>query len=160
MREFRDSRLGFSLIEAVAVLAIAAIMATLSIAYLARARPHAQLERAEVEISSQLARARNLAISDEIPVKVMFDGETGAYHTEAYDREGESWNQVGPAYGLPTGVAFTEGGITFADSEVRFTPRGTLMAGGSITVACEGETGTLTGNVATGRFPLAGGHLR
>jgi len=156
------SRAGFTLVETLIVLAISGIAATIGFGVMLSARPHALLEEADIRLAALLSQARNLSVSQEISTKVAFDLEANEFWIERQDRETEEWEVVGAPTALPDGVQFAAEGITFPDGEVRFTTRGTLLSGGSITysVSQTGETSTLQGNLATGRFVPAGGNLR
>jgi prepilin-type N-terminal cleavage/methylation domain-containing protein len=152
---------GFSLIEILIVLAIMGILATTGIGYMIAARPEAQLQRGELALSSFLTRARNLALSEETSVRVVFNEGASQYWIEQLDRATLNWNTVSEIATPPEGIAIQTAGVTFAGDTVQFTVRGSLMAGGSITIVnSTGSTSILTGNVATGRFPVTGGSLR
>jgi prepilin-type N-terminal cleavage/methylation domain-containing protein len=155
-----NNRSGFTFVEVLLVVAIAGILATTSYAYMIGARPHAQLEAGELQLVSVLNVARKHAISEEVTTRVVFDPAGDQFWTEWQDAAA-TWHQIGAVEDLVEGVTFTGGGVTLAGSEARFTPRGTLHWGGTITiVSADGETSTLTANIATGKFPLAGGNLR
>jgi prepilin-type N-terminal cleavage/methylation domain-containing protein len=157
----RALRGGFSLIEMLIVLAVMGILATMGIGYLIAAQPATQLQRGELVLASFLNRARNLALSEETSVRVVFNEDPSQFWIEQLDRATLNWNTVSEIATLPEGVGFTPGGIAFASNTVQFTTRGSLMAGGTITIAnSTGSTSILTGNVATGRFPVTGGSLR
>ena len=150
---------GFSLIEVLVVLAVAAILVTMSFAYLISSRPAAQLHSAEVQLSSDLALARDAAYNEETPVRMVFDLGVGEYWAEQQDPVTAVWDAITEHISLPDGVTIT--GVTFPDTTVNFTPRGTLVVGGSITIQnSSGTSSTLTGVIPTGRFPLLGGALR
>lgn len=156
----RNSRSGFTFVEMLIVVAIAGILATMGYAYMISARPHAQLEAAEIQLASYLSVARKHAISEEVTTRVLFLPDTNQFKTEYQDDTG-TWHQLGAVENLTSGVSFPAGGITLANNEARFNTRGTLAWGGSVTIASSsGETSTLTANIATGLFPLAGGNLR
>jgi prepilin-type N-terminal cleavage/methylation domain-containing protein len=160
-RMLRKTRAGFTIIEMLIVIAVAGILGTIGIGYMISAKPHSELEGAELALSSTLNQARNLALSQEVATKVAFDLVTGEYWIERLDRDSGSWSEETVHTTLPGAVSFASGGITFADDEVLFTPRGTLLSGGSITLASSaGEESTLDGQVATGRFMPGGGHTR
>ena len=143
------------------MLTIIGILVTFSIGYIAAARPAQQLERGEVSLSAFFTRARNLALSEESSVRVQFNMNAGEYWYQQLDRGTGNWNTVSEVAHLPEGVGFLAGSDTFPGGEAVFTPRGSLLAGGSITIAnSTGETTVLTGNVATGRFSIGGGNLR
>lgn len=153
--------LGFSLIEALIVLAILAIVGTMTVGNMLAARPHSMLERGEIQLTGFLSQARNAAISREVAARVVFDMATSEYWSETYDRATASWGGASAHQTLPEGVSFNAGGNTFPADTVNFTPRGTLMAGGTITIrSSAGETSALSGNIATGRFSPGGGNLR
>lgn len=161
MQAADNNRAGFSLIEAMIVLALLAIAATMGFSYMLAARPHAQLERAEITLSAFLGQTRNLAISGEVAARVVFNMDTGEYWSQTLDRNTGNWSDESAVQTLPEGVTFTAGGNTFPGTTVTYTPRGTLMTGGSIDIEnSRGEIQTLTGNIATGRFQLEGGNLR
>lgn len=152
---------GFSLVEALIVIAIVGILVTSGTAYMLAARPEAQLQRGELAVSSFLNRARNLALSEEVAVRVLFDEATGEMWMEQLDRATATWSSASEIAQLPEGIGFMSGGNTFPDATIQFTPRGSLMAGGQIAIInSESSYSTLTGTVATGRFPISGGTLR
>jgi len=160
------SRDGWSLVEALIVLAIAGILATLSISYLISARPHAELEQAEIIVHRVLADGRNKALSEELVTTVKFDLVNNQLWVEWVDPETSSTMSL-PHQALPNSVAFDDSGIPYVDGEISFTPRGSLVSGGSSSsggtitlVNSNGETYVFTANVSTGRFPLVGGNLR
>lgn len=165
-RRMKRSRAGWSLIEMLIVLAVAGILATLSISYMISARPHAQLERAEIALHSVLQHARNKAVSEELLTKVEFSvAESQLWVSWVDPGSGEAMTM--PVQTLPEGIIFENSGIPAVDGEILFSPRGSLVSGGSTAsggtitlVNALGETSTLTANVATGRFPLVGGNLR
>jgi Tfp pilus assembly protein FimT len=147
------------MIEALIVLAVAAILATMSFSYLVRARPAGQLHSAELEIASFMGKARDVAYNEEVPSKVVLDFEFQEYWIEKQDQATGNWEMVTERLPAPEGVSFAS--TTFPDSEVVYTPRGTLVVGGDITLQNSlGDSSTLTGNVATGRFAIGTGGAR
>lgn len=161
MNVSRQKCLGFSLVELLIVIAIMGILATLSVSNMYAARPHAQLERGEIVLSSFLKEARMFAVSEEANSRAVFDEGNNEYYLEWQDRVSHSWTQSGSTKSLPEGVTFVAGGITLPGSMAVFTVRGTLQAGGNIAIqSSTGEVTTFTGNIITGKFPLAGGNLR
>jgi len=160
------SRDGWSLVEALIVLAIAGILATMTIAYLISAKPHAELEQAEIIVHRVLADGRNKALSEELVTTVKFDVTNSELWVEWTDPETATLMEL-PHATLPDSVAFAESGIPYVDGEISFTPRGSLVSGGSTSaggtitlVNSSGETYVFTANVSSGRFPLVGGNLR
>jgi len=154
-----NMRAGFSLMELLIVIAIVGILATLSIGYMISARPHAQLEQAELELYGTFVEARQLARSEELRTRVAFSLGARAYHIDRLDPSTGSWVQVGIIERLPEGFSFQ--GTTFASNDVNFTPRGTLVTGGNLTIAAPtGETRVFRGVVPTGRFNIQRGNLR
>src|SRR5687767_5264285 len=112
---------GFSMTELLIVLAIAGILGTLSVGYVIAARPHAELERAEMELIGNLNAARHLAISEEVQVRMQFDTEVTPpeYWAEKFDPAAADWVASGlPLYIFPTGVSLDEN--SFAGEIVQF----------------------------------------
>lgn len=154
------------MMEALIVIAIAGIVATIGFSYIISAAPHAELEQAEIAVHRALVDARNKAISEELVTTVVFDLVNDELWVEWTDPDTGALMSL-PHVALPDRVSFDESGIPAVDGEVSFTPRGSLVSGGSsgsggtITlVNTLGETFVFTANVATGRFPLFGGNLR
>jgi len=148
------------MIETLIVLAVIAILVTMGFSYMIQARPHAALERAEIAVSGVLLQARSKAVSEELATSVQFDLTDHELWVEWTDPSDGS-TQTGPTVALPESVTFANSGFPVSAGGVVFTVRGTLVTGGGITlVSSTGETTTLQGNVATGKFPLVGGHLR
>ena len=160
----RGTRGGFSLIELLIVVAILAIVSTIAIGSTISALPHANLEKGQEAVAYSLSQARMLSLSEEVAVRMKFD--TGVspqqYWYEKQDRTTLAWSIAtsgGAKQTLPVGITIT--GNTFPAQTVTFTPRGTLLVGGTLTFRnTQGQTNTLVGNVATGRFPLVGGNTR
>lgn len=152
-------RRGFSFTEVVIVLAILAIIATTSVSLVLSAVPHAQLETAELAVVSDLAQYRYIALSEEVPVRVQFDVEAGTWQAEKL--VDGTWVSAAPPGELEAGCAFAADGVTFPGQLVEFTSRGSLLAGGSISItSSQGELRVLSGNLATGRFVISEGNLR
>jgi len=154
------------MIETLIVLAVTGILVTMGYSYLVSARPHANMERAEITVHTVLSDARNKALSEEIVTTVMFDLDNDELWIEWVDPT-TATTQSTPHTVLPDMVSFEDSGIPYYDGEVSFTPRGSLVSGGSLasggTITLEntlGETFTFTANVATGKFPLLGGNMR
>jgi type II secretion system protein H len=154
-------RRGFSVVELLIVIAILGIVSTIAIVNTISALPHTNLEKAEEEVGASLAQARTLAISKEVAVRFLFD-VSGQYWYEQQDRDTGTWSIATPGAGkqvLPTGITLTVN--SFPSQVVSFTPRGTLTVGGTLTFTnSKGETGSINGDVATGRFPVTGGNTR
>ena len=55
------------------VIAVAGILGTIGIGYMISAKPHSELEGAELALTSTLNKARNIALSEEVSTKVVFD---------------------------------------------------------------------------------------
>ena len=155
-----NRRSGFSVIEILLVLAVIGILGTMGFSYMISARPHAQLEQAEIDVGSVLKSARALAVSEELATFVKFDLSNQTLWVEWTDPDDASTKTTKNTT-LPDGVAFAVSGFPASADGVEFTTRGTLLVGGDVSlVSSSGEISTLTGNIATGRFPLMGGHLR
>lgn len=159
-------RSGWSMVETLIVLAITGILATTSYAYMVSARPHADLERASIMVHGVLSEARSKAISEELVTTVIFSVEHAQLYVKWTDPDSGTTQSL-PTVTLPETVGFDDSGIPYIDGELSFTPRGSLVSGGSpaangqiVLVSTMEETFTFTANVATGRFPLVGGNLR
>ncbi len=150
---------GFSLFEVLIVLVVAAILATFGFAYLIGSRPAALLHRAELQLSSDLGLSRDRAYNEEVPVRVVFDLANETYSTELQNPATGDWEEVVAPKTLPEDINLTD--VSFPSDTVYFTPRGTLVVGGSITITnSKSENAVLTGVIPTGRFPILGGALR
>ncbi|MBN2083435.1 hypothetical protein JW859_14665 [bacterium] len=154
------------MIETLIVMAVTGILVTMGYSYLVSARPHADMERAELMVHSVLSDARNKALSEEIVTTVKFDVNNEELWIEWVD-PATATTQSSPHTVLPDLISFEDSGIPYYDGQVSFTPRGSLVSGGSLaaggTITLEntmGETFTFTANVATGKFPLLGGNTR
>lgn len=162
MIKFRPNRRGFSLIELLIVIAIMGIMGTMGFSYLLAARPHAELERAQLQLVAGLNAARHLAISEECRTRMRFDTSVtpNEFWVQRMDNFTGNWtNAALPLYELPEGVTLT--GNTFSGSEVNFNTRGGLISGGTLTITgSNSETTTFTGNLASGRFQYGAGNTR
>jgi len=161
MKTERSRLCGFSLVEVLIVLALMGILVTFSVSTMLAARPHALLERGEVDLASKLMQARNMAVSEEISTRMVFDDAQGLYWIERYNRGTEAWEDASQQWSLPEGADFVTDGNTFPDATPTFTPRGTLLVGGAIQITnSAGEVATLAGIVPSGRFDMGGGNLR
>ena len=165
-RRRKLKRAGWSLLETLIVITIVGIVATMGFSYMISARPHARLELGQVMVHGVLQQARNKAVSEELVTRVVFDLDTRQLWVSWVD-PATGDDATLPAQTLPDGVFFDTSGIPSVDGEVLFTPRGSLVSGGSeasggtITlINTQGETYMFTANVPTGRFPLVGGNLR
>jgi type II secretory pathway pseudopilin PulG len=150
------------MIEMLIVLAILGIMGTMGTSFLLAAKPHADLERAEMSLIANLNSARHLAVSEEVQTRVQFDTTTDpdSYWVEKFDTATSTWIDTRLTdFELPLGVNLTAN--TFSASTVRFNTRGGLISGGSLTLtSSKGEAAVYAGNLANGRFQYGAGNLR
>ena len=153
--------MGFSKIELLIVIAILAILGTLTVSSTIGARNNTELSKAEQEVTFLLMQARTLAMSEEVSTRVIFN-TNGTYHIERQDRDTLAWTVHESGTGasqLPASVSLVTN--TFPSQIPVFTPRGTLAVGGSLTLrSINGKAEVLDGNVATGRFQLDLGAIR
>ncbi|MDQ3024456.1 MAG: prepilin-type N-terminal cleavage/methylation domain-containing protein [bacterium] len=158
----RPASRGFSIIEMLIVLAILGVLGTMSTTFLLAAKPHAELEQAELQLVAHLNAARHLALSEESQTRMRFDTTTNPdqYWVERFDAATSNWIDANmPLYNIPSGVTIS--GNTFSAGTVTYNTRGSLVSGGTITLSSStGETSTFTGNLATGRFQFGAGNLR
>jgi type IV fimbrial biogenesis protein FimT len=149
------------MLELLIVIAILAILGTLSISNLSAAKRDTELAKAQEELSFTLNQARTLALSEEVSVRMIFQTD-GNYYYERQNRDTLAWTRVESGTGsskLPSTVTLTAN--SFPAQIPQFTPRGTLLVGGSLTLtSANGKTAILVGNVASGRFPMGTGGTR
>lgn len=161
MKTSRYRREGFTLVEMLMVVTAVGVLVTMGYSYMISARPHAQLESAELQLQGVLEEARSIAIGQEIATRVVFVEGEDEFRLEVLNPNTGSFGQVGPTHQLVDNVSFAVGGVTLPSAIARFTPRGTLMAGGAVTIEnSNGETATLTASIVSGRFRLGQGNLR
>lgn len=149
------------MVEVLIVISILGILGTMGTSYVLAARPHMELERAEMQLMAQLNAARHLAISEEVQVRVQFDTAStpNYYWVESFDSDTASWVAAAlPVADLPDIVTLTDN--TFAGETVQFNTRGALVSGGALTLAAGDESSTISGNLANGRFQYGGGNTR
>lgn len=149
------------MIETIVVIAIIGVLGTMSVGYLLSAKPHADLERAELELVSRLNSARHLAVSEEVQTRMRFNTTPNPdqYWVERFNTTTSTWVDAGmPLYATPVGVTLS--GNTFSGSTVNFNTRGSLVSGGALTLTSSaGQTATFNGNLATGRFQYVAGNV-
>ncbi len=133
---------GISSIELAVVLALIAIMATMTIPYLGSWLKHYRVVGASREVTSTFQEARLKAISDNREWRVVLDQDNDTYWLERgnADSGSTSWTAQGGTKSLPKGVIFTDasGNNATGQINIQFNPSGTAN---SSSVYLKGESG-------------------
>lgn len=116
---------GFTLLEALVVLAIGGILTVIATASLVTARRGYQIQTAGITFTSRLFEARTQALKRNRPIAVTLDGAAGTLRT-TYTPPGGAAVEIGLEY-LPTGVVFEFDGaaslvVTFDSMGRPFNP--------------------------------------
>jgi len=149
-------RLGYTLAEVMLVVLIIALIALVSVPYLAPALRQSTLDRAADELVGRFATVRAQAIAGNTFCQITFNEGAGTYSVQVYDPESGQWVADGVQHRLPNRVTFSGSGVTFPNRVATFDPHGSLREGGSITIAGpSGESVVLVGVLATGRLVRA-----
>ena len=110
MKALRDNR-GFSVLDVVAGVAIAAIMLTMTAPALTKILSQYRLRGAASQVTFELARVRMQAIAQSRDVRIRFTGDEH-YVVERSDDNGSFSNEVASVQ-LPTGVTVAAETTTF-----------------------------------------------
>jgi len=140
LQEINNKR-GISTMELAVVLALIAIMATMTIPYLGSWLKHYRVVGAARQITSTLQEARIKAVSNNREWRVKFDQSNGTFWLEQGDLVSGSgtWTQLGGVLALPRGVIFTDSAGSNATGQfsIQFNPSGTA-ANNSVYIKGEG----------------------
>lgn len=135
----KNDHSGFTLVELMTVLAIIAILASLSVSNLIACRPRYQLGAAVTEILSMLQNARLRAVKENRRVVVLFDPDgngrlegdyiafvdNGNGGAGEWTRQGEDGEPLVAGGKVPEGIRLER--TTFAHDRLRFDSRGHLI---------------------------------
>jgi prepilin-type N-terminal cleavage/methylation domain-containing protein len=116
---------GFTLLEALIVLAAAAVLLGIGVNSFLNLAPKYRLRRATWEIQSRLNYARYRAIFGGRPVRVVFN--SSGYRVEQYDEDLKRWR--------PHVTGSVEGVLIEANNTPTFYPVGTVSNLATITVS-------------------------
>ena len=117
---------GFTLLEALVVLAIGGILTAIAVTSLSTARRGYQIQTAGITFSSRLFEARTQALKRNRPIAVTLDAAAGTLRTTFTPPGGAPVDIGGPEF-LPTGVVFELDGaatlvVTFDSMGRPFNP--------------------------------------
>lgn len=132
------SEAGFTLVEALVVVGLVAVMAGATVPAIAGGLARYNLTNAGQQVASTLRAARFHAVGTNRNVRIVIDVATGNYHREAFvagawvrvTRAGELDAAGSETFSLPTGISFAAG----APANVEFDTQGRLAGGAALTV--------------------------
>jgi prepilin-type N-terminal cleavage/methylation domain-containing protein len=136
-------RKGFTLIEALAALAVTGVLILLSVSAFFNLAPKYRLERATWEIQTRLCYARYKAIRQGYPVRLQFS--PAGYTVEKYDDGLDAWQ--------PESAGAIEGVSIQANNTPTFHPAGTVSNFATILVSNSWGTNKITIAI-TGRIKV------
>jgi prepilin-type N-terminal cleavage/methylation domain-containing protein len=140
---------GFTLIEALVVIGLVAVMAGATVPAVAGGLARYSLTNAGQQVASTLRAARFHAVGTNRNVRIVINVATGNYHREAFvagawvrvNRAGELDAGGSETFTLPNGISFAAG----TPANVEFDTQGRLAGGAALTV------GVTNGNAAYDR---------
>ena len=142
---FRHSANGFSLLELVIVLSLAAILAAIGVLAHQALRPRLNLSMAARQLMMDLRSARMHAVKDHLNYRLVFPGGSGSY--QAQRRSGDGYQDDGYPIALQSGIIVAE--CTARDHAITFAPRGNAATFGTITIRNDiGDVRHVTVNIA------------
>lgn len=141
---------GFTLVELIIVMAIIAIIGTISIPSFTRYSDNANLKSAAREIASDIQRLRTHAVSKNRKQRIVFNLTNDSYTMAERDDADSSWinPQTKTLSTFGSGIDIT--GSTFAGNSIEFQTRGTTSMGTLTMTNSRGSTATIT-TFITGR---------
>jgi prepilin-type N-terminal cleavage/methylation domain-containing protein len=119
-----QSQSGFTLIELMAAIGVAALLMVIAIPYFSSTLPHLRLNDAARQIATDLQQVRMRAIAQSIPYQINFS--TTTYVVQSCNG---SCTDVGGSMALPDGIT-----ITPPSTAPQFQPRGTVASAATIRV--------------------------
>jgi len=151
LRKFNGN--GVSSLELAVVLALIAIMATMTIPYLGSWLKHYRVVGASREIASSLQEARIKAIANNREWRFVVDIDNNLYWLDQGDKMDGSgvWTTMGGKKSLPKRVTVTVDSYTSAQHSIQFNPNGTAQSGSIYVKGESGEEYRVTILSTTGR---------
>ena len=136
---------GFTLIEALVVVGLVAVMAAATVPAVAGGLARYSLTNAGQQVASTLRAARFHAVGTNRNVRIVIDVATGNYHREAFvggawvriTRAGELDGAGSETFTLPNGTTFGAG----TPANVEFDTQGRLAGGAALTVTVTNGNG-------------------
>ncbi|HVH31914.1 MAG TPA: prepilin-type N-terminal cleavage/methylation domain-containing protein [bacterium] len=163
----RDGQAGFTLIELVVVVGLIAVLLAIFTAVMRAATNSFQLRRMATVVASELRRAQNSSVGQNVPYAVEFI-LTSPYGINEWYQPTGAWTQIPRPYtgseNWPSAVSIASvpgspncSGISGNASNwcVTFTPLGFASPGGNVQLQNQsGNTATIILNAATGRVSI------
>jgi len=168
---------GFTLIELIVVIALAAVLIGIAFFYMGSTGENSRLRAAAADLASDMTLARISAIRDTTPWAIRFDPNNNFYVIlnspgEIFQDPADpiDWNdgdetslrtvnlpkriEFGSNQGELKGVAVGDG-VSFANELIVFNPNGTCSGAGTVYLtAANGRTYAITSLASTGRLKL------
>ena len=153
-----NNKQGISSMELAIVLALIAIMATMTIPYLGGWLKHYRTVGAARDVASTLQEARIKAVANNREWRVAFNQTNDTYWLEQGDAMSGSstWTVQGGTKALPKGVIFTDntGADISGTSNIQFNPSGTSGVGSIYILGQDGTRYYITVLTTTGRVRI------
>jgi type II secretion system protein H len=137
---------GFSLIELLIVIALAAIVAAIAVPQFQRYSTNADLKTAAREMSGDFSAAKQMAVANNLDYRIAIDVAGNSYTLSRADTSAVVWTKSPASFGKGASIDST----TFSGAAINFQTRGTASNGRVILRNTRGSTATITVNI-TGR---------
>ncbi|MBN2516131.1 MAG: type II secretion system protein [Deltaproteobacteria bacterium] len=147
-------RKGFSLIEMLIVCAIIAVLSLITVPAFLRYTANANLKSAVREVSSDILRQKEQAISRNLEQKIVFNTGSESYTLQEEIAGGGGWTNQQTKLLKSFGSNIDITGTTFGANTITFQTRGTASMGTLTLTNNRGSTATITINI-TGRTYVA-----
>lgn len=136
---------GFSLLECVTAMSIAALLGGISILGHQAIRPRLDLSQGARQVMMDLKVARMRAVTDHVNYRVVFADGDAAYQLQR--RAGSVYSDHGAPVTLPRGVTIAD--CNAQNHSITFVPRGNAGSFGTITLRnVQGEMRYVSVNIA------------
>ncbi len=138
---------GFSLIELLIVIALIAIVSAIAVPQFQRYAANTDLKNAVREMTGDFSTAKQLAVANNLNYRIAIDVSGNSYTLSRTDTAAVLWTKSLVSFGRGTTIYNT----TIPGAAVNFQSRGTVQAGGVVTLRNRlGSTAVITVNL-TGR---------